>query len=85
MEYFIVRIYRRDEDDRRRVSGLVETVGVEGTNTFHSSEELWSILCVSGEQGHTKRAKMTGAVPLAGKEGLKPASIERIRQSRRGR
>lgn len=45
MDYYIVRIYRRDEFDDEDLTGLVETVGAEGTKVFKNPEELWRILC----------------------------------------
>jgi len=45
MECYIVRIYRREEQDNRIVVGLVETVGIERKERFSGPEELWKILC----------------------------------------
>ncbi len=50
-ESYIVRIYRRDEENPQHVVGLVETVGVEETNVFNNPEELWQILAVHGARG----------------------------------
>lgn len=44
MDCYIVRIYRRDEEDKLKVSGLVETVGKEGAEGFCNAEELWNIV-----------------------------------------
>ena len=44
MESFIVRIYRRHEDDPRGFVGIVEETGVEGKQAFHSMDELAAIL-----------------------------------------
>lgn len=44
MDYYIVRIYRRDEKEERNVTGLVETVGCDDVNVFKSRDELWNIL-----------------------------------------
>ncbi len=41
---YIVRIYRRGEDDRRVVAGIVEEVGVREKKGFHDIEELRLIL-----------------------------------------
>ena len=44
MENYIVRIYRRVENDPRILVGVVEEVGVEGNKAFTNLEELWKIL-----------------------------------------
>lgn len=41
---YIVRIYRYDKDNPRRLVGVVEQVGVEGKKAFHNLDELWTIL-----------------------------------------
>jgi hypothetical protein len=46
---YVVRIYRREEDDPERIVGLVEIVGSQ-TRHFASREDLWSILNISTEQ-----------------------------------
>jgi hypothetical protein len=43
MEYFVVRIYR-NEDDSQQSYGVVERVGDDRKESFTNSEELWSIL-----------------------------------------
>jgi hypothetical protein len=44
MDCFIVRIYRREENDPQGVCGLVETVGRGDKKSFAGSEELWNII-----------------------------------------
>ena len=44
MDYYIVRIYRRNEQEDRNMIGLVETVGKKEADVFKSSDELWNIL-----------------------------------------
>ena len=44
MKDYVLRIYRREKNDRRRLVGVVEEVGVEGSKAFSSLNELWSIL-----------------------------------------
>ncbi len=44
MDSYIVRIYRRAEEEQQNVTGLVEEVGSKFTRTFHNSEELVKIL-----------------------------------------
>ena len=41
---YIVRIYRRSEDDPRMVVGVVEMVGLREKKGFHDIEELRLIL-----------------------------------------
>lgn len=44
VESYIVRIYRRDEEDSTKLVGLVETVGLEEKKSFKNFEELLAIL-----------------------------------------
>ncbi|HBI23988.1 MAG TPA: hypothetical protein DDX84_07290 [Nitrospiraceae bacterium] len=47
VDNYIVRIYRRDEEDLRKIVGIVEQVGAEEKRSFHSLDELWTILSVA--------------------------------------
>jgi hypothetical protein len=44
MDTYIIRIYRQNPDEPRKLVGLVEEAGVEGKRGFASQEELWGIL-----------------------------------------
>jgi hypothetical protein len=44
MENYIVRIYRRDEKDGRRIAGMVEIIEADDRKPFASFEELRQIL-----------------------------------------
>jgi len=44
MENYIVRIYRRVENNPRILVGVVEEVGIEENKAFTNLEELWKIL-----------------------------------------
>jgi hypothetical protein len=44
MDTYVIRIYRRDENDPRILVGVVEEVGVEGNRAFGNLDELWFIL-----------------------------------------
>jgi hypothetical protein len=58
MENYIVRIYRREEDNPRILVGVVEEVGVEGKKAFTNLEELWAILNFRKiESAHYKRER----------------------------
>lgn len=41
---YIVRIYRLDQKNPRRLVGVVEEVGVKGRKGFTNYDELWDIL-----------------------------------------
>ncbi|HAK61069.1 MAG TPA: hypothetical protein DCO77_11940 [Nitrospiraceae bacterium] len=43
-ETYIVRIYRRDENDPRHVAGMVEIAGGDERRTFSNYDELWEAL-----------------------------------------
>lgn len=51
-ESYLVRIYRRDEQDPRRVAGLVEMIERERTESFKSADDLMRILGIDG--GHAR-------------------------------
>ncbi|MBI5407064.1 MAG: hypothetical protein HZA18_05150 [Nitrospirae bacterium] len=44
VDNYIVRVYRREEDDMRKVAGIVEEVRTEEKRAFHNLDELWTIL-----------------------------------------
>ncbi len=44
MESYLVRIYRKAEDDERMLVGVVEEVVVKEKKAFHTLHELWDIL-----------------------------------------
>lgn len=46
MDTYIVRIYRRDKKDPKKVAGVVESVGKEGKKSFSGPDALWTILSV---------------------------------------
>jgi hypothetical protein len=53
---YVLRIYRREKNSRRRLAGVVEEVGVEGNKAFTNLDELWSILNSSrAETAETKK------------------------------
>jgi len=44
MESYLVRIYRREEDNPRLLVGVVEMPGENGKKAFSNLYELWDIL-----------------------------------------
>jgi hypothetical protein len=44
MESYIVRLYRRDTANPENLVGLIETVGLDKTRSFHTVNELVAIL-----------------------------------------
>jgi len=44
MESYIVRLYRRDATNSENLVGLIETVGLDKTRSFHTVTELVAIL-----------------------------------------
>ena len=55
MKDYLVKIYRREKNDPRRLVGVAEEVGVEGNKAFSNLDELWSILNPS--KAETAKAK----------------------------
>jgi len=44
MNSYLVRIYRRMENNPHMLVGVVEEAGVNGKKAFHNLQELWDIL-----------------------------------------
>jgi len=44
MNSYLVRIYRKADNNPRVLVGVVEEVGVKGKKAFHNFYELWDIL-----------------------------------------
>jgi hypothetical protein len=61
MDYYIVRIYRRDERNEQNMVGLVETVGLDGKSVFKNQDELWRILRNQVDSGARLRVKRMGS------------------------
>ena len=64
---YVLRIYSREKNNRRRLVGVVEEIGVEGNKAFRNLDELWSILNPpKAETGKTKKSDklcVTGTHP----------------------
>ncbi len=44
MNSYLVRIYRKSDDNPRLLVGVVEEAGKDGKKAFHNLYELWEIL-----------------------------------------
>ena len=44
MDSYLVRIYRKEENNPRMLVGVVEEVGAKEKKAFHTLYELWDIL-----------------------------------------
>ncbi len=62
IETYIVRIYRRNRDDTRKIAGLVETVGKDEKKSFTSQEELWRILNLGKKEMKQNTGKRKGGI-----------------------
>ena len=56
MTSYLVRIYRRAENNPRMLVGVVEEVGKDGKKAFHTLYELWDILNPA-KKGHSQNRK----------------------------
>lgn len=59
VDNYIVRIYRRNEDDPREVTGIVECVETEERQAFHNLDELWNVLKSPMSRLALRREKIT--------------------------
>lgn len=57
IDTYIIRIYRRDEDDPRNIAGLVEIIGGDEKMTFTSWEELQGVL-MRDSDGREKEVRL---------------------------
>lgn len=57
MESYIVRIYRREEDDPQGLIGLVEIIGLEEKKAFHNWDELRAILSKTKDETENKKER----------------------------
>jgi hypothetical protein len=73
VETYIVRIYRLDRKNPKKVAGVVEGIGEEGRKGFLGPDSLWKILTAprreSLRRGEPSRRKRTG------KSGMTPTEI----------
>jgi hypothetical protein len=61
MESYLVRIYRKVENNPRVLVGVVEEPGENGKKAFHNLYELWDILNpVKGRQLNRRKTKVNG-------------------------
>ena len=59
MESYIVRIYRRDEDESHLMRGVIEEVGIDEQNSFGTKEELWNILSIAKKPGRRRKTPVS--------------------------
>jgi hypothetical protein len=69
MENYIVRIYRYEKDNPRRLIGTVEEVGFDGKKAFTNVDELWGILNLSLAQRGPANPKPTAVNQEPQKKG----------------
>ncbi|MEK6742260.1 MAG: hypothetical protein AABZ15_01545 [Nitrospirota bacterium] len=50
MDYYIVRIYRREQGDPDSIVGTIEEASSAERKSFRSPDELWNILGGRGEK-----------------------------------
>jgi hypothetical protein len=62
MDNYIIRIYRRGEDDPGKVTGTVEEVGVDDRKVFTGPDELWDILTKNRLREKRKRGRWSEGV-----------------------
>ncbi len=60
MGNYIVHIYRSEEDNPRKLVGLVEEVGKDGKRGFTNLDELWGILNPAGKDAAPGKERESG-------------------------
>jgi hypothetical protein len=71
VDNYIIRIYRREKDNPRKLVGVVEEVGVQGKKAFTDLDDLWEIL--NSPEGDVKRQKKDGERKRCKNKKLKSA------------
>jgi hypothetical protein len=51
LQSYIVRVYRRDAKNPRRLVGVIEEVGGEGKQAFNTPDELWQLMTSRKRRG----------------------------------
>ena len=59
IDTYIVRIYRRDDNDPRQVSGVVEIAGGDERRTFSNYDEFWEALAPEKKKKRKRGTKET--------------------------
>ena len=60
MTSYLLRIYRKAENNPRLLVGVVEEPGANGKKAFHNLYELWDILNPNKKEKQTKQKKTEG-------------------------
>jgi hypothetical protein len=60
MNSYLVRIYRKSDNNPRMLVGVVEEPGVKEKKAFHTLYELWDILNPNKKEKQTKQRKTEG-------------------------
>jgi hypothetical protein len=68
VDNYVIRIYRREKDNPRKLVGVVEEVGVQGKKAFTDLEDLWEIL--NSPEGDVKRQKNKRRIGKGGDEEI---------------
>ena len=50
MDSYVVRIYRQEKNNPRKLVGVVEEIGVKGKRAFVNIDDLWEILSESKDR-----------------------------------
>jgi len=77
MDSYIVRIYRRGQEDPGELAGLVEMVGTSERLSFRNFPELSSVLrhmLKPGEEGAVVKLQQTAATAKPDRSGLNLAA-----------
>ena len=59
MDSYVVRVYRQETDNPRKLVGVVEEVGVKGKKAFTDIDDLWEIFCA--QKGDFREKQGSGA------------------------
>lgn len=68
MNSYLIRIYRRAENDPNMLVGIVREIGTEEKKAFNTFDDLWSIL--NPRKMESTRTKKQKALNGADKNGL---------------
>jgi predicted transcriptional regulator YdeE len=57
VDSYVVRVYRQEKDNPRKLVGVVEEVGVKGKRAFTNIDDLWVILNQDADEEKKRKLK----------------------------
>lgn len=59
MESYLIRIYRREENNAKSIVGIIEEIGTKEKHSFKNLSELGKIICPATEKSAGKKQRQS--------------------------